>query len=1154
MAVYNLPPLKKVHQLDATLAGQWVPPPAGLNGLAADLAIERTQLRPDELKSIPDAWAQVQLSVQAFFQTGHEASEMVHKQWRGLLALIALQPLHSEDYSLRVDGFDLPPASAATPHFQRMLRALLPSALQLAGPDQAASIGVVQFIPAGGEGIPVAMLSPDMLVAPGRQAGSIRSGLPWISSGISDPVDAASAMRPESWDILTRYLDQLASKVQGGGGDAVALRQEIEEFANACRSRQSGATTIQRSVSGFKAAGNFQMLAETWEAAKREGESDCLLRLADRAGEPLAGVILADPELVSTLGRTANAIKVWSSVSLADVQDDKTFRRVRDEAAKKGFAILRPDDLFTSVLVRLQGDVSIAGHPKALQDALAPIAPVALLLATPLAIEATRSGDSCEVVLELALKDGATHAVRKDFDKAATVERPAPNDLALWPNFTAPRWPWNFLRYQYIKNKEELRPRFGLSTELLAFDIKDGEGPATKAQRVQEWASSDSAPVDERILGGDVGAFPKKTKTPLFQRVRFLNTGSTRESGAVGEHQCVAHGIDAIFFSLPVEKQAVAAGCILPQFVERGSQKEAAAVAIDFGTSNTLAYFRREAQPAQRVSFENRVLFPVTMVRDAEEIGPTYADFFPLSAVETPMPTVLKKREYRGQQSSDLSKMLSDITALEKANNNEEKDKPVLTLSHLIFFTPKLDRDLSGKLIEFINNGLLRFEIKWESGAEAKAIVKFYLRQLMIMIAAELVAQGGDAARIAWRMSYPRAFTKLQADAFEQYAKELADELFSASGGQARKPAVMLRTEGEAAAAYFMHDEDQERKGLSPVVLMLDIGGGTTDIAIRYDEALVWQGSAKLAAADFFRDYLANNPEVVEDIDPDVVQSFGRGRGDAGERGLRIRQLVDLVVAKPGFAQSFTAAHSLHCEEKPWLGLSQTATAALGGLMHYCGIVLRRLSADGVIPAGELDMLTIFLGGRGSTFFRRLEGGAGRGSLTSLCDLAAPVAGTAQIDPRFSELPKQEVARGLLILKPKRGGTGAPAETLPLGLGVQLKGAKGSLKLGPDEPMESLPAGGAVEDLDMAEFAAFLARLKDSTGLAIDASAPQARTAIQMVARNRLAVDLRAIQPSGDPAHDIASLEPPFITALRGLIRLMASGPAERSVLGIREK
>lgn len=1155
MAVYNLPPLKRQDQREATLAGAWVPPPAGLNGLAADLAIERIQLRPDELKSVPDAWAQVQLSVQAFFQPGHEASDIVHAQWRGLLALIGLQPLHAEDYSLRVDWFDLPPPTAATPNFQRMLRALLPTALQPATSDETASIGIVQFIAAGGDEIPVAMLSPDMLVAPGRQAGTVRSGLPWMSKGLGDPVEAASAMRPESWDILTLYLDQLAPAIQGGG-DAVALRQKIEEFANECRTRRSGAATTAKSVPGFKAR-EFSRLAETWETTKRDGESDCLLRLADRAGQPLTGVILADPALISTLGRAANAIKVWSACSLADAQDEKTFRRIREEAAKKGFAILRPDDLFTSVLVRLQGDVSIAGHPKALQDALAPIAPIALLLSTPLGVEATRSGDSCEVALELALKDGGTHTVRKDFDRATTIERPAPDDLALWPNFSAPQWPWNFLRYQYNKNKEDLRPRFALSTELLAFDIESGPSLATKAQRVQEWASNDSAPVDDRILGGDVGDFQTADKKLLFQRVRFTSTSSTRETGdargLVGEQQCVAHGIDAIFFSLPVEKQTVAAGCILPQFVERGSQNEAAAVAIDFGTSNTIAYSRRDPQPAQRVSFESRVLFPITMARKTEEIAGAYTDFFPLWAYDTPMPTVLKKREYRGPQSRDLSKLLTDIAALELANTDGEKAKPILTVSHLIFFTPKIDL-ISSALIELINKGALRFEIKWESGADAKAIVKFYLRQLMIMIAAELVAQGGEASRIGWRMSYPRAFTTRQVQAFTGIAGELAQELFIAAGGEAGGPAVALRTEGEAAAAYFMHDEDQARKGLSPVVLMLDIGGGTTDIAIRYDEALVWQGSAKLAAADFFRDYLANNVEVVQDIAADAVQSFERGRGDAGERGLRIRQLVDLLVAKPGFEQSFAAAYSLHCEEKPWLGLGQTATATLGGLMHYCGMVLRRLSADGVIPAGQLDMLTVFLGGRGSTFFRRLAGDADRGSLASICSLAAPDAGGAQIDPRFSELPKQEVARGLLILDPNRGGAGAPGETLPLGLGVKIKGAKGSRKLDPDEPVESLPAGGAVEELDMAEFTKFLARLKDATGLAIDASAPQARTAIEMVARNRLAVDLRAIQPSEDPAHDLASLEPPFITALRGLVRLMASAPADRTALAVREK
>jgi hypothetical protein len=561
--------------------------------------------------------------------------------------------------------------------------------------------------------------------------------------------------------------------------------------------------------------------------------------------------------------------------------------------------------------------------------------------------------------------------------------------------------------------------------------------------------------------------------------------------------------------------------------------------------------------------FRNRVVFPIEQ-QDESLLASTYADFFPLQEHDTPLPTVMKERDFEGNLSPRL---LSYIETPSTQNRVEGgRDRSILGVTHMLFFMPWLGRTVNPELlVAQIRSGRLKFDLKWQEGSEASFIISCYLRQLMIMIAAELWDVGVKPDRIAWRFSYPQAFGTLHAANFRGVVRRLAERMRVELGAEG-ETTPRLRTEGEAAASYFTDDPTQKLKGPGALLLMLDIGGGTTEMAIRSSKRLIWRGSVRLAGSNFFRQYLVNNIDVLQTIDPELVAQFQARAASAGDRELQLPQLVDLLVAKPSFSAGFESQYLFHATEPVWRGLRQSAAVALGGMMHYLGLVLKDLIDADLIPASQLADLSVALGGRGSTIFRQFDAPEGeRSHLAGLCRLAA-IAGGATGDvnirpPLFSESPKEEVARGLLI---DRAGAdeapGPPDRRLPLGLAVTVTGKGKEWTLAANAGVEALLQSDGISNIAVAEFETFIKRLRDEAGLAIDIDSKGAAHTIRNIVRGDLGsalVDAHLASKHSEWKQDADSqvIEPPFITALRSLVTMMSAPIGKRdATLGVRQK
>jgi hypothetical protein len=98
-----------------------------LGGFAGAMRVDRTEVPPHRIRSVPSPWARALLFEQALFTPGHPAGPGVVSEWRGLLGVIALG--HMLPLELRVAGAELPTRSADEDAMAD-LRAMAPDPLQ----------------------------------------------------------------------------------------------------------------------------------------------------------------------------------------------------------------------------------------------------------------------------------------------------------------------------------------------------------------------------------------------------------------------------------------------------------------------------------------------------------------------------------------------------------------------------------------------------------------------------------------------------------------------------------------------------------------------------------------------------------------------------------------------------------------------------------------------------------------------------------------------------------------------------------------------------------------------------------------------------------------------------------------------------------------
>ncbi|KPF73475.1 hypothetical protein IP88_09105 [alpha proteobacterium AAP81b] len=1054
MPIYNIPPLREGVALGrAVRPGDWAPISGTLADLSGAIAVA-DNIAVDPVRSIPDPWAQLRVFGDALLYPQPMLGD-VTAQWRGLLALLALGREYADVYTLGFETLDL--AASGSP-LAVVLRELAPRRqLPLNAANDAATWlrpVVVSLKLAGETGArPIAVLNPLTLIAPGRDVEKLAVGaIPWLRSGLTDParLSGEAALPLEQMAALRHYLLQLRADLKAQCGDdneeLTRLCAHIERFAADCSDPmlQPGVAEAAFEIVSDPPTGTG--MAPLYRQLRRStvigdpplGASACMVPLReDLAVKPFAGLVLLDAGLQDTLGRSANRIALWGKTTLRMALDSAAVRaRVAKEAADAGYLLVTPEDFFTDAFVRLNDDKRdghIAAHPAAFANALLPLSPLVLLVASP--------GDLKQVIgveeegsvsLALRLRDGDRgHLVRRNY---AAEPRPGDGllldrmawgygDVALWPDFKSPEWRHYCARLTFpTLTDRRIRGRLVTSGDAIAAMLMhgtltaDGFGDpvvnAMRAQRVEPWR-------DARAFGDGPDPLPP-LKDRVFAAPWLKRLRGKDYDNVVVELQTSPTAFEAVLFTIrPRDGKPLPAGMALVNLrPPLAAPTRGGVVAVDFGTTNTVACIDTEAP----VRFQTRIVHPIGsrtpdfLKRATTDMAKNFQDFMPPDDHVMPTPSVVIARDLDAEGRAALAR--SDV-----ANQ--------LMFEHLVYFQPVA---APGEQLGALNindwRGLLTrtiFNLKWSIDPETITASKRYLRQVILMLAAEAADQGIDPKRLKWRFSRPESMSNdgdFRTSIWNQIKEIIPDAPPDALESR-------LRSEGLSAARHILSGKGDRSFTRRDINVILDIGGGTTDIAIwskgdpraaSIHPRLLWSGSLRLAGGAFFTGHIINNPRILTSFGLPQWTEVLTPAGDGATLTPELRRYVgELLFSGKSLNAAMEASWHEISQSDEVQRLLQTALVYLGGVAWHVGSEIRRLVGEGVIDAGLLDgQIAVALCGRGAGLFKRIHASDDANARTPVSRLLGLVARAAGVEqPKlasvfFSRELKIEVAAGML--------------------------------------------------------------------------------------------------------------------------------------------
>ena len=312
--------------------------------------------------------------------------------------------------------------------------------------------------------------------------------------------------------------------------------------------------------------------------------------------------------------------------------------------------------------------------------------------------------------------------------------------------------------------------------------------------------------------------------------------------------------------------------------------------------------------------------------------------------------------------------------------------------------------------------GWIETDLKWKNYTANKLFLKHFAFHVSAIAAKEGVQQ------IQWCISYPTAFSKNDKNKYEKTWQDLTEELQAQTGIRhiCPKPedVELFKTESLAIAQYFA-----DREGFDLIrTTCIDMGGGTSDISIWYENQLIHQCSVLLAGRHLLSDFLELNPQFLAQLFELELKEWDRLAEDKFSAKLDVLlrlESEDWLKNKRDFAE----------DDPKFQGLLRLMAIGMGGLYYYVGTILGVLEQEGKYQSREIT--PVYIGGNGSRLLNWL---AERGKFTPssevndlLSQMLTKGSGFDDRIPektRLSQRPKDEVACGLVLGRTKLTGLG----------------------------------------------------------------------------------------------------------------------------------
>ena len=364
-------------------------------------------------------------------------------------------------------------------------------------------------------------------------------------------------------------------------------------------------------------------------------------------------------------------------------------------------------------------------------------------------------------------------------------------------------------------------------------------------------------------------------------------------------------------------------------------------VGVDFGTSFTNIYYKKRNGAREPLSLENLSL-QVTKSNLQKRLTALVNYFIPDQIFSRPLPlsTVLTTRGSR-QISFEKNRLIFEGRIFVPANSEE--------------FNPQDD---------WIHTGL-----KWSK--TDRYLNLLFLKNVALLVTAQAVKNNVKA--IQWSFAFPSAFSTENQTFYHKEWQSIIDELKQKTGIEHFYPTInnteFWRTETVAFGQFFA---EQRIEGLDLFhTTCIDIGGGTSDIAIWEGGKIIHQCSVLFAGRHLFSQFLQLDSELSEYI----TKNFENPENDVIDSNWSnlTPQRRD---AKADFllrigSKRFLSDIRKFGDDPEFKKLKLLMAIGMSGLYYYIGTVLKRLNEEGRLASSEITH--IYVGGNGSNFLHWLD-------------------------------------------------------------------------------------------------------------------------------------------------------------------------------------
>lgn len=261
-----------------------------------------------------------------------------------------------------------------------------------------------------------------------------------------------------------------------------------------------------------------------------------------------------------------------------------------------------------------------------------------------------------------------------------------------------------------------------------------------------------------------------------------------------------------------------------------------ATVGIDFGSTNTCAYYKAEVGAVTAVPFKNRRLALVGF--DNPTLSLAHKDELLFISNEG---TIAANGQVKSWLHEHDTMYVTADGSVEDENNLDmeviggipvnERNIPIVSMDEHVIIT---------------NAGRLNYNMKWISSDETKMRKTAFMKTIWMQICADLAEQNLKPTELHW--SYPSSMGK---------PKEL-ETIYKALEYPYETSDILSRlshTEAESVCAYSIHKGSKVND--STLSLGVDVGGSTSDILIvrasGSTDSLITQSSIRLAGGFFFK-------------------------------------------------------------------------------------------------------------------------------------------------------------------------------------------------------------------------------------------------------------------------------------------------------------